>query len=122
MLQCGACGAWRRAGSYRARQGCAWQRSDTRARGPLPCQDFFHPRFSLSNPDAFDKYLCVQASLAQQNKLSHYLDLVEVDLLRHIGQRSNDFFTALSTFQVRAPCFPRPTCSHRCCGGLKNTS
>ena len=68
---------------------------------PCSChaQDFFNPTFALNAPEAFERYLCVPASLAQQNKLSNYLDLVEVDLLQTIGERSDDFFHALSTFQ-----------------------
>jgi hypothetical protein len=40
-----------------------------------------------------------ESALILQEKLSHYLDTVEVDLIKQISMRSDSFFAALSTLQ-----------------------
>ena len=54
---------------------------------------FFRSDFSLKNPDVFEKTM--EISIRGHERLSRYLDLVEVALLRQIWTRSPDFFRAL---------------------------
>lgn len=74
---------------------------------------FFEPDFCLENPQVFDK-VCEGADIVGhtgpnppvstnsilQEKLSYYLDTVEVHLLREIENRSSSFFEALSNLQA----------------------
>ncbi|KAI9023306.1 Vps54-like protein-domain-containing protein [Hyaloraphidium curvatum] len=76
---------------------------------------FFQPGFSLENPHTF-AVVCeggaagalpagkapdplVYASSVLQEKLSHYLDTVEIHLVKEISRRSSSFFAALSNLQ-----------------------
>ncbi|XP_033126648.1 vacuolar protein sorting-associated protein 54-like [Anneissia japonica] len=67
---------------------------------------FFRGDFALENPETFQAVLpwsqfknrgAGQSSKLLQEKLSHYLDLVEVELARQISQRSTAFFTAMAS-------------------------
>ncbi|OBZ90518.1 Vacuolar protein sorting-associated protein 54 [Choanephora cucurbitarum] len=74
---------------------------------------FFEPDFLLENPQVFDT-VCEGADIVGntgpnpptstnsilQEKLSYYLDTVEVHLLREIENRSSSFFEALSNLQA----------------------
>lgn len=74
---------------------------------------FFEPDFFLENPQVFDT-VCEGADIVGhsgpnppvstnsilQEKLSYYLDTVEVHLLREIENRSSSFFEALSNLQA----------------------
>ncbi|RUS32349.1 hypothetical protein BC938DRAFT_475645 [Jimgerdemannia flammicorona] len=74
---------------------------------------FFDPEFNLENPRTFDT-VCEGADIIGnsgpnppvatnsilQEKLSHYLDTVEVHLIQEISRRSNSFFEALSNLQA----------------------
>lgn len=74
---------------------------------------FFQPDFLLENPQIFD-VVCEGADIVGhsgpnspistnsilQEKLSYYLDTVEVHLLREIENRSSSFFEALSNLQA----------------------
>lgn len=74
---------------------------------------FFEPDFFLENPQIFDT-VCEGADIVGnsgpnppvstnsilQEKLSYYLDTVEVHLLREIENRSSSFFEALSNLQA----------------------
>jgi vacuolar protein sorting-associated protein 54 len=74
---------------------------------------FFEPDFFLENPQVFD-IVCEGADIVGnsgpnppvstnsilQEKLSYYLDTVEVHLLREIENRSSSFFEALSNLQA----------------------
>lgn len=74
---------------------------------------FFEPDFYLENPQVFDT-VCegadiighsgpnppVSTNSILQEKLSYYLDTVEVHLLREIENRSSSFFEALSNLQA----------------------
>ncbi|KAI8379270.1 Vps54-like protein-domain-containing protein [Radiomyces spectabilis] len=74
---------------------------------------FFEPDFHLENPRTFDA-VCegadiignsganasVSTSTILQEKLSYYLDTVEVHLLQEIENRSSSFFEALSNLQA----------------------
>lgn len=74
---------------------------------------FFQPDFFLENPQVFDT-VCEGADIVGnsgpnppvstnsilQEKLSYYLDTVEVHLLREIENRSSSFFEALSNLQA----------------------
>ena len=74
---------------------------------------FFQPDFYLENPQVFDT-VCegadivgysgpnppVSTNAILQEKLSYYLDTVEVHLLREIENRSSSFFEALSNLQA----------------------
>lgn len=55
---------------------------------------FFHSDFNLRNPTTFELVLG-STNLDVQDKLSHYLDLVELALLKLIWSRSPSFFRAL---------------------------
>lgn len=72
---------------------------------------FMQPGFSLQNPETFNQVLpwqqikthrqdsssekSVQSSKLLQEKLSHYLDLVEVQITKQISVRSEAFFSAM---------------------------
>lgn len=74
---------------------------------------FFEPNFQLENPRTFDA-VCEGADIVGnsgpnpptstnsilQEKLSHYLDTVEVHLIQEISKRSAQFFEALSNLQA----------------------
>ncbi|CAJ0899655.1 4548_t:CDS:10 [Entrophospora sp. SA101] len=74
---------------------------------------FFDPNFNLENPRTFDA-VCEQTDIIKgnpndpsistnailQEKLSHYLDTVEVHLTKEISLRSSSFFAALSNLQA----------------------
>ncbi|CAO3700621.1 unnamed protein product [Rhizopus stolonifer] len=69
---------------------------------------FFEPEFLLENPRMFDS-VCEGADIVEnsgsvltilQEKLSYYLDTVEIHLLREIENRSSSFFEALSNLQA----------------------
>ncbi|KAJ2964903.1 hypothetical protein NQZ79_g350 [Umbelopsis isabellina] len=74
---------------------------------------FFEPKFQLENPRTFDM-VCEGADIVGnsgpnpptstnsilQEKLSHYLDTVEVHLIQEISKRSAQFFEALSNLQA----------------------
>ncbi|KAF9584918.1 hypothetical protein BGW38_004669 [Lunasporangiospora selenospora] len=75
---------------------------------------FFDPNFNFENPRTFD-LVCEQTGNSSdsknntnsivsnsilQEKLSHYLDTVEIHLMTEISRRSNSFFEALSNLQA----------------------
>ncbi|KAG9294697.1 hypothetical protein G9A89_008176 [Geosiphon pyriformis] len=71
---------------------------------------YFEEDFNLENPRTFD-LVCEQAEIIGgnggtsanailQEKLSHYLDTVEVHLVQEISKRSSSFFAALSNLQA----------------------
>ncbi|ORX99734.1 Vps54-domain-containing protein [Basidiobolus meristosporus CBS 931.73] len=73
---------------------------------------FFSPDFSLENPETFesvcngvsmfegnDREAIVEQSTVLQEKLSQYLDTVEVRLTKEISRRSPAFFAAVSNLQ-----------------------
>ncbi|KAI9246139.1 Vps54-like protein-domain-containing protein [Sporodiniella umbellata] len=69
---------------------------------------FFEPEFLLENPRIFDT-VCEGADIMEndgsvltilQEKLSYYLDTVEIHLLQEIDNRSSSFFEALSNLQA----------------------
>ncbi|KAK9765317.1 hypothetical protein K7432_006451 [Basidiobolus ranarum] len=73
---------------------------------------FFSPDFNLENPETFedvcngvgmfegnDRELIIEQSTALQEKLSQYLDSVEVRLTKEISRRSPAFFAAVSNLQ-----------------------
>ncbi|CAM9093662.1 unnamed protein product, partial [Phaeothamnion confervicola] len=60
---------------------------------------FFDSEFSLQNPDIFERVI-LRAGPEQQEQLTHYLDLVEVCLLKQISIRSDAFFEGLETTHV----------------------
>lgn len=77
-------------------------------------QVFFKDDFKLENPRIFDSIIAICennvsddtndsldrfTSQKLQDKLSHYLDIVEVHLVSEIAKRSAEFFTALSNIQ-----------------------
>ncbi|KAI8993638.1 Vps54-like protein-domain-containing protein [Pilobolus umbonatus] len=74
---------------------------------------FFEPEFHLENPQTFDtvcegadiislsgNHSSVSTNSILQEKLSYYLDTVEVHLLHEIENRSSSFFEALSNLQA----------------------
>ncbi|CAG8619693.1 10364_t:CDS:10 [Acaulospora morrowiae] len=74
---------------------------------------FFDPDFNLENPRIFDivcentdiiggnpNNLGISTNAILQEKLSHYLDTVEVHLIKEISLRSSSFFAALSNLQA----------------------
>ncbi|PKY28264.1 Vps54-domain-containing protein [Rhizophagus irregularis] len=74
---------------------------------------FFDPEFNLENPRTFDivceqtdiiggnpKNPTISTNAILQEKLSHYLDTVEVHLVKEISLRSSSFFAALSNLQA----------------------
>ncbi|CAG8621600.1 13009_t:CDS:10, partial [Racocetra persica] len=74
---------------------------------------FFDPDFNLENPRTFDlvcentdiidgnpKNPTISTNAILQEKLSHYLDTVEVHLIKEISLRSSSFFEALSNLQA----------------------
>ncbi|CAG8531718.1 10008_t:CDS:10 [Diversispora eburnea] len=74
---------------------------------------FFESDFNLENPRTFDivcentdiiegnpNNLGVSTNAILQEKLSHYLDTVEVHLIKEISLRSSSFFAALSNLQA----------------------
>ncbi|TPX64370.1 hypothetical protein SpCBS45565_g05926 [Spizellomyces sp. 'palustris'] len=73
---------------------------------------FLKPEFNLSNPHTFAT-VCENVDITSatssestttngilQEKLSHYLDTVEVHLIREISRRSSSFFAALANLQA----------------------
>ncbi|KAJ3080696.1 hypothetical protein HK102_002878, partial [Quaeritorhiza haematococci] len=75
-------------------------------------QIFFDPDFNLTNPRTFQT-VCENVDFTSsssiestttnsilQEKLSHYLDIVEVHLIKEISRRSSSFFAALSNLQA----------------------
>ncbi|KAF9930031.1 hypothetical protein FBU30_000944 [Linnemannia zychae] len=85
---------------------------DTPALSTVP-SIFFDPNFNFENPRTFD-LVCEQTGPAEsrnnttsivtnsilQEKLSHYLDTVEIHLMTEISRRSTSFFEALSNLQA----------------------
>ncbi|KAF9181290.1 hypothetical protein BGZ51_005563 [Haplosporangium sp. Z 767] len=85
---------------------------DTPALSTVP-SIFFDPDFNFENPRTFD-LVCEQNGLSNpknsttsivtnsilQEKLSHYLDTVEIHLMTEISRRSTSFFEALSNLQA----------------------
>ncbi|KAK2170701.1 hypothetical protein LSH36_1g18004 [Paralvinella palmiformis] len=76
---------------------------------PIP-KIFMHPGFNLENPDTFTAVFpwtktsllqptgkSKQSSKLLQEKLSHYLDLVEVQIAKQISLRSSAFFEAMTS-------------------------
>ena len=77
---------------------------------------FFNQNFSTSDPETFLKVcenvdpsvtsspekvsLFQSQNTAQQEKLSHFLDTIEIHLIREISRRSTSFFSALSNLQT----------------------
>ncbi|KAJ3125367.1 hypothetical protein HK098_000314 [Nowakowskiella sp. JEL0407] len=72
---------------------------------------FFENDFNLGNPHIFD-LVCqntditstnspdaAKTNIAIQEKISHYLETVEIHLIREISRRSSSFFAALTTLQ-----------------------
>jgi hypothetical protein len=72
---------------------------------------YFDPNFDLGNPHTFSA-VCEYSDVTGlnsndsaatqrilQEKLSHYLDIVEVHLIKEISTRSSSFFTALANLQ-----------------------
>ncbi|CAG8433685.1 11264_t:CDS:10 [Ambispora gerdemannii] len=71
---------------------------------------YFEEDFNLENPRTFD-IVCEQADVIGSNpeistnallqeKLAHYLDTVEIHLVKEISKRSSSFFAALSNLQA----------------------
>ncbi|KAJ3178270.1 hypothetical protein HDU85_005267 [Gaertneriomyces sp. JEL0708] len=73
---------------------------------------FMEPEFNLSNPHTFAQ-VCDNANITMgnkqdtstanavlQEKLSHYLDTIELHLIKEISRRSSSFFAALSNLQA----------------------
>ncbi|KAF8974106.1 hypothetical protein BGZ46_009779 [Entomortierella lignicola] len=85
---------------------------DTPALSSVP-SIFFSPDFNFENPRTFD-LVCEQTGPSSdgknstsivtnsilQEKLSHYLDTVEIHLMTEISRRSTSFFEALSNLQA----------------------
>ncbi|KAF9918247.1 hypothetical protein BX616_009774 [Lobosporangium transversale] len=86
---------------------------DTPALSTVP-SIFFDPDFNFENPRTFDQ-VCEQTGSSDaksnsttsivtnsilQEKLSHYLDTVEIHLMTEISRRSISFFEALSNLQA----------------------
>ncbi|KAF9937686.1 hypothetical protein BGZ65_001174 [Modicella reniformis] len=85
---------------------------DTPALSTVP-SIFFDPDFNFENPRIFDM-VCEQTGPSDaksnatsivtnsilQEKLSHYLDTVEIHLMTEISRRSTSFFEALSNLQA----------------------
>ncbi|KAG0216152.1 hypothetical protein BGX33_000416 [Mortierella sp. NVP41] len=85
---------------------------DTPALNTVP-SIFFDPNFNFENPRTFD-LVCEQTGPVEsrnnttsivtnsilQEKLSHYLDTVEIHLMTEISRRSTSFFEALSNLQA----------------------
>ncbi|KAK1225240.1 hypothetical protein PQX77_011841 [Marasmius sp. AFHP31] len=67
---------------------------------------FFEASFDLSDPKTFasvsefEDPTSLSHSLPLQEKLSHYLDTLEIHLSHEISLRSSSFFTALSNLQL----------------------
>ncbi|KAL0566590.1 hypothetical protein V5O48_015421, partial [Marasmius crinis-equi] len=67
---------------------------------------FFSPSFNLADPTTFNQVsesadpTSLSHSLPLQEKLSHYLDTLEIHLSHEITLRSSSFFTALSNLQT----------------------
>jgi hypothetical protein len=66
---------------------------------------FFSRDFQLQDPALFEE-LIVHASPDTQDRLTHYLDVVETCLLKQISSRSQQFFEALTNLQVGVPPSP----------------
>lgn len=64
--------------------------------------EYFDPDFSLTNPDEFER-ICPAGSEATRmetlEKLTHYLDVVEMNLTQEISSRSKSFFEAVYKIQ-----------------------
>jgi hypothetical protein len=60
---------------------------------------FFREDFELHDPETFDSTLGARAAHNMDEKLTTYLDLVEVVLLKQISSRSPAFFRALTDIQ-----------------------
>jgi len=62
---------------------------------------FFSEHFSLQNPDTFQLVYEEesQSAILLQEKLSYYLDLVEMKIVQQVSERSASFFSALSTLE-----------------------
>ena len=60
---------------------------------------YFRPDFRVTDLEFF-RTIADPAAAVLPEKLSHYLDLCEVSLLKQISCRSEAFFDALCTIQV----------------------
>lgn len=60
---------------------------------------YFNPEFSLTDKAFFSELSERKDRMVLQDKLSYYLDLVEVNLLKQICLRSSSVFAALQTIQ-----------------------
>lgn len=60
---------------------------------------FFRPDFSLRDPETFESTLGARAPDSYNERLSQYLDLVEVALSKQITAKSPSFFRALTDIQ-----------------------
>ncbi|KAL6076905.1 Vacuolar protein sorting-associated protein 54, variant 4 [Balamuthia mandrillaris] len=64
---------------------------------------FFDEKFNLENPDTFENATGLSSpsssNILLQSKLAHYLDVVEVELVKQISTRSQSFFAALTNLQ-----------------------
>ncbi|KAH9126589.1 hypothetical protein LEN26_008869 [Aphanomyces euteiches] len=58
---------------------------------------YFKPDFDITNPEVFDQVMAMGSIQESQEKLSGYLDRVEVSLLRQVSSRSDRFFEASSS-------------------------
>uniref|UniRef100_A0A6B2KY39 Vacuolar protein sorting-associated protein 54 n=1 Tax=Arcella intermedia TaxID=1963864 RepID=A0A6B2KY39_9EUKA len=61
---------------------------------------FFSPNFTLSNPLTFKRISESEPSqVLLQQKLSNYIDIVEIDLCKHVAAQSQNVFQALNNLQ-----------------------
>jgi vacuolar protein sorting-associated protein 54 len=72
-------------------------------------QIFISRHFDLTNPEVFHTALETSSYIVLQEKLSHYLDLVELELVKHVSKRTDSFFKALRNVrelqqEVRVAC------------------
>lgn len=63
-------------------------------------KNYFDPNFKASDPVFFQEISEAKNSFVLQEKLSNYLDVVEVTILNHISQLTESFFMAMYTIQV----------------------
>lgn len=90
---------------------CARARAARCERSPHPsrcraararAQVLFDENFRLEDPETFAFFSpegTPASTMVLQERLTHYLDLVEVNLLHAVSTRSEDFYTALGSWQ-----------------------
>eukprot|EP01121_Diplochlamys_sp_Union-15-3_P014264 TRINITY_DN4523_c0_g1_i1.p1 TRINITY_DN4523_c0_g1~~TRINITY_DN4523_c0_g1_i1.p1 ORF type:complete len:120 (-),score=18.82 TRINITY_DN4523_c0_g1_i1:151-510(-) len=61
---------------------------------------YFSPDFTLTKPETFKLAYGSSSHLLLQEKLSHYLDIVEVEMGTRISKRSASVFKALSILET----------------------